>query len=117
MFGFFGRKDGRALKIKQAANLTKRVDALEEAEYERNAIAGGALSVGRVIFKRGNSLQSLPWRPSGGVGVIAGAASELRAYAAPVDLSESQAIRLRDWLLKEFPLETAAPAAPKKKGK
>ena len=115
MSGFFGRKIIDPLPT--SADINRRVSALEDREYERSAIANGALMIGGMIFKRGNNPRTFLFRPFGDTGFIGGTAAELGAHNAPVDLSEYQARLLRDWLLKEFPLETPKPDDKKPGGK
>jgi hypothetical protein len=107
--GWWQQKDeGRAIPIADAAELTKRVSALEDTEYERTATARGAVKIAGLLFERGDPPSSWLWRTRGMEGVVAGTPAEMRGYSQSLHLSFLQAEALRDWLLKEFPLEKPA---------
>lgn len=110
------------------AEIEVRVSRLEVDKFEAEKIAGGGIKIGGVLVARGGARDSLydqmlsaylrgygaenEKKPSG---MMIGEAKDLRG-AGGVRLSDNSAIALRDWLLKEFPLE-AQKAEPKKKGK
>lgn len=149
MFGFFGR-EGKTAKERISENvrdndededdielcdkakkddaaMERRLSALEDAEYARRRIDGGAAKIGANLVSRGGDtslyakmldsymfgLNSVVERMAG---VMIGRPSDLRSGGG-VRMSDAGAITLRDWLLKEFPLETPKPDDKKPGGK
>lgn len=118
-------KEDAATDQKMAERNERRLSALEDAEYARLRLDEGGVKIGSTIVARGGcnslwqtlmygSLFSYGREPSTEKreGVMIGSANTLRSGKG-VNLTDPQAIALRDWLLKEFPLELPKPSAEK----